>query len=222
MSASSGEQKSASRVKIWGRNAAFNVQKVLWCADELGVVYERLDAGLHYGVVDTPAYRMLNPNGRVPTLEDGALLLWESNAIVRYLCAQYGMGRLCPEDLKCRADVDRWMDWQAATLYYPTFRTFYLGITRTPSKQQDQAQLEALRLDIVRNLRILEEHLQNRCYVGGDTLTMGDIPIGTVLDKWMRMPIERPSLPALEAYYRRLKASRAFRTRVVDIELGAI
>lgn len=212
----------ATRLRVWGRKAAFNVQKVLWCADELGLAYERVDAGLRYGVVDTPAYGALNPNRRVPTLEDGTLVLWESNAIVRYLCAQYGMARLCPEDLKQRADVDRWMDWQAATLYYPTFRGFYLSVVRDPPERQDKAGLESLRLDIVASLRILDEHLTKRRYVGGQTLTMGDIPIGTVLDKWMRMPIERPSMPALDDYYLRLKDSQAYRARVVDIALDAI
>lgn len=212
----------ATELRIWGRKAAFNVQKVLWCADELGLAYERIDAGLRYGVVDTPAYGALNPNRRVPTLEDGTLVLWESNAIVRYLCVRYGMARLCPEDLKQRADVDRWMDWQAATLYYPAFRAFYLSVVRDPPERQDRARLELLRLEIVAHLRILDEHLAKRRYVGGRTFTMGDIPIGTVLDKWMRMPIERPSMPALQDYYLRLKDSQAYRARVVDIALDAI
>jgi glutathione S-transferase len=209
-------------LRIWGRKAAFNVQKVLWCADELALEYERIDAGLHYGVVDTPAYQTLNPNRRVPVLEDDGLVLWESNAIVRYLCAQYGAGALCPKDPKQRADVDRWMDWQAATLYYPAFRTFYLGVTRAPPERQDKAQLEPLRLAIVGHLRILAEHLQRRHYVGGDRLTMGDIPIGTLVDKWMRMPIERPAMPALDAYHDRLNGHRAFRARVSGIALDAL
>jgi glutathione S-transferase len=209
-------------LRIWGRKAAFNVQKVLWCADELGLSYERVDAGLRYGVVDTPAYAALNPNRRVPTLEDGPLVLWESNAIVRYLCARYGMARLCPEDLQHRADVDRWMDWQAATVYYPAFRAFYLSIVRDPPERQDAERLAALRRDVVASLQVLELHLAKRQYVGGDTLTMGDIPIGTVLDKWMRMPIERPPAPALNDYYLRLKESAAYRACVVDIALDAI
>ena len=209
-------------LKIWGRKAAFNVQKVLWCADELSLAYERVDAGQHYGVVNTPEYRAINPNGRIPTLEDGDLILWESNVIVRYLCAQYGMGRLCPEDMKRRADADRWMDWQAVTLFYPAFRAFYLSTTRDPPEKQDKPALESLRQNIGQLLGILERHLEKRHYVGGETLTMGDIPIGTVVDKWLRMPIERPAMPAIDAYYLRLKRSQAYCTRVVNIPLGAI
>jgi glutathione S-transferase len=209
-------------IRIWGRPAAPNVQKVLWCADELGIAYERIDAGQHFGVVDTEAYRALNPNGRIPTLEDGGTVLWESNAIVRYLCAQYGMPCLCPADVRQRASVDQWMDWQAATLYYPAFRTFYIAHTRTAPEQRDGAHMKRLRAEIVSNLRILEAHLRNREYVGGQDLTMGDIPIGVVLDKWMRLDIERPSMPALERYYERLDTRPAYQRRVSAYALDAV
>ena len=209
-------------IRIWGRKAAFNVQKVLWCADELALAYERVDAGQHYGVVNTPAYRAKNPNGRIPTLEDGDLVLWESNVIVRYLSAQYGIGKLWPEDARKRADADRWMDWQVAALFYPTFRTFYLSTTRDPPEKQDKAALESLRQSIVHIFGILERHLETRSYVSGETLTMGDIPIGTTVDKWLRMPIERPAMPALDAYYERLNKSDAYRACVVNVPLSAI
>jgi glutathione S-transferase len=208
-------------LRIWGRRAAFNVQKVLWCAEELGLDYERVDAGMHYGVVGTDAYALLNPNRRVPTLEDGELVLWESNAIVRYLSARYGMGSLCPEDLAHRADVDRWMDWQAATLYYPAFRAYYLGVTRD-NDGLDAAGREAARLAVVAILRILDAHLGTRDYVGGAGFTMGDIPLGVVVDKWMRMPIERPSMPGLVAYYARLCERAPYRACVAHISLDAV
>jgi glutathione S-transferase len=209
-------------IRIWGRPAAPNVQKVLWCADELGIVYERIDAGQHFGVVDTEAYRALNPNGRIPTLEDGGTVLWESNVIVRYLCAQYSMSGLCPADVRRRAGIEQWMDWQAATLYYPAFRTFYIAHTRTAPEQRDAPQLKRLYDEIVSNLRILEAHLGNREYVGGRDLTMGDIPIGVVLDKWMRLDIERPSMPALERYYERLDARPAYQRRVSAYAVDAV
>ena len=212
----------SKRIKIWGRPAAINVQKVLWCVDELGLDHERIDAGNRFGIVDTDAYRRLNPNGRVPTLEDDGLVLWESNAIVRYLCAQYGMSRMCPQDLKRRADVDRWMDWQAATLYYPSFREYYIAQIRVAPEQHDKPRLDRLRQETVANLRILDAHLTQRDYVGGDALTMGDIPIGAVVDKWMRMKIERPSMPALERYYARLQERPAFRKRVSDFAVDAV
>jgi len=209
-------------LRIWGREAALNVQKVLWCADEIGLAYERIDAGQQFGVIDTPRYRALNPNGRGPTLEDGELVLWESNAIVRYLCAKYSMGALCPEPLDRRADVDRWMDWQAVTLFYPAFRTFYINTTRDVPDGPDTDQLETLRHAIIDKLGILERHLTTRRYVGGDSLTMGDIPLGVVIDKWLRMPIARPGMPAVEQYYARLNESGAYRRRVVEMPIAGV
>ncbi len=84
-------------LKLWGRNNSVNVQKAIWCLEELKVPYERFDAGMQYGVVDTPEFRKMNPNGLVPVIEDGATVLWESNAIVRYLAAKYGKGTLWPK-----------------------------------------------------------------------------------------------------------------------------
>lgn len=210
-----------ARLRIWGRRAAFNVQKVLWCAEELGLDYERVDAGMHYGVVGTDAYGLLNPNRRVPTLQDGEFVLWESNAIVRYLSTRYGIGSLCPEDLARRADVDRWMDWQAATLYYPAFRAYYLGVTRNDDGLDATAR-EAQRTAVVAILRILDAHLRAREYVGGAGFTMGDVPLGVVVDKWMRMPIERPPMPGLEDYYARLGERAPYRACVSRIPLDAV
>src|SRR3989304_1196014 len=98
-------------LRIWGRTNSVNVKKALWCAEELGLAYERIDAGLQFGVVDTAEYRKLNPNGLVPTIEDHGFVLWESHAIVRYLAAKHGAGTLWPTDLKVRADAARWVGW---------------------------------------------------------------------------------------------------------------
>ena len=119
-------------LKIWGRNNSVNVQKVLWCCEELGLKYERLDAGGSFGVVNTPQYRALNPNGLVPTIEDGPFVLWESNAIVRYLTAKHSSGKLWPEDHKVRAEADKWMDWQNS-MFWPAFRPLFWNVVRTPA-----------------------------------------------------------------------------------------
>ncbi len=123
-------------LKIWGRNNSVNVQKVLWCCEELGLKYERLDAGGSFGVVNTPQYRALNPNGLVPTIEDGPFVLWESNAIVRYLTAKHSSGKLWPEDHKVRAEADKWMDWQNS-MFWPVFRPLFWNVVRTPADERD-------------------------------------------------------------------------------------
>ena len=111
-------------LKIWGRNNSVNVEKVLWACEEMEIEYERLDAGGQFGIVDTPEYRALNPNGLVPTVEVDGLVLWESNAIVRYLAAKHSRGDLWPNDLAIRVDGDRWMDWMNAT-FWPGFRDLF-------------------------------------------------------------------------------------------------
>ena len=121
-------------ITLWGRKNSINVQKALWCIEELGLAYERIDAGRGYGVTDTPEYRRMNPNGLVPTIEDDGFVLWESNAIVRYLCSKHSAGELCPADPKVRADTDRWMDWQA-TAFTPAFGPIFHGLVRTPGSR---------------------------------------------------------------------------------------
>src|SRR5829696_9275573 len=123
---------------LWGRVNSINVQKVHWCLKELGLAYDRIEAGREFGVVDTPEYRRMNPNGLVPTIEDDGFVLWESNVIVRYLAARHGAGRLYPDDLRVRFDAERWMDWQATTLW-PALRPVFIGLVRTPVAERDSS-----------------------------------------------------------------------------------
>jgi glutathione S-transferase len=191
-------------LKIWGRNNSVNVQKVLWCCEEMGVKYERIDAGGTFGVVNTPQYRALNPNGLVPTIEDSAFVLWESNAIVRYLTAKHSAGKLWPEDLKVRAEVDKWMDWQL-TMFWPTFRPLFWNVVRTPADQRDEKAMEESRLKTGEILGYLDAHLKGRQYVGGEDLTMGDIPMGCAVWRWFGLQIERPELPNLQRWFDMLR-----------------
>jgi glutathione S-transferase len=111
-------------LKIWGRANSINVQKVLWCCGELGLDFERIDAGNEFGVTKTPEYCSLNPNGLVPTVEDGDFQLWESNVIVRYLAHKVGHNRLFPAETMTRFDAERWMDWQATV--WPALRPLFI------------------------------------------------------------------------------------------------
>lgn len=201
-------------LKVWGRNNSVNVQKVLWCCEELGVKYERIDAGGQFGVVNTPQYRALNPNGLVPTIEDGPFGLWESNAIVRYLAAKHGAGKLWPEDLKARAEADKWMDWQIST-FWPTFRPLFWNVVRTPPEQRDVEAMEESRLETAEILESLDSHLKNRNYVAGDELTMGDIPMGCAIWRWFGLQIDRPDLPNLKRWFDMLKQRPAYQNVVL-------
>ena len=201
-------------LKLWGRINSINVQKVLWALAELGVGYERTDAGLQFGVVNEPFYRKMNPNGRVPTIEDDGLVLWESNAIVRYLAAKHGAGTLCPGDPKQRADADRWMDWATSTVA-PAITPVFWGLIRTPVEKRDPKAIEDGIEKLGQAFQVLEQSLEGRDYVAGKSFTMGDIPLGTFVYRWNALEVKRPSLPRVEAYYKRLQQRPAYRKHVM-------
>jgi glutathione S-transferase len=202
-------------LRIWGRSNSINVQKVLWCCEELDVLYHRVDVGGPFGGNREPEYLRLNPNGLVPTISDGGFVLWESNAIVRYLAAKHGTGTLCPEDLAERADADRWMDWQLGTLW-ASFRPAFIGLVRTPPEERDRAHIAAAINETAGSLALLDTHLAGRDYVTGPSLTMADIPLGVTAYRWFTLDIERPAMPNLEAWYERLRARGPYRATVMS------
>ncbi|WP_394562175.1 glutathione S-transferase [Aquipseudomonas alcaligenes] len=199
---------------IWGRRNSTNVRKVLWCAEEAGIAYQALDAGGAFGLVDEPAYRLKNPNGLVPMIEDGDLILWESNAIVRYLSAAYAEESLWLTDPRQRSAGDKWMDWTTST-FAPVFRDLFWGLVRTPLEQRDTAVIERARTRCAELLAIADAELAKRPWLSGERFAMGDIPLGSFAYAWFEMPIERPPLPYLEQWYAQLCERPAFRTAVM-------
>ncbi|HEX2113452.1 MAG TPA: glutathione S-transferase family protein [Alphaproteobacteria bacterium] len=205
-------------MRIWGRRNSINVQKVMWTVGELGLKHERVDAGLQFGRNKEPDFLKMNPNGLVPVLQDDDLTLWESNVIVRYLAARYADDAFWPKDPGRRALSDKWMDWMITTLNPAIFPTFW-GLIRTPPEQRDMKAIEAARAKTADLLKIFETHMTQRAFVGGDALSVGDIPMGVFVKRWFALPIERPSLPNVAAYYDRLKQRPAFVEHVENIPL---
>jgi glutathione S-transferase len=204
-------------LKIWGRINSVNVKKALWAAEELGLKYERIDAGLQFGLNKTPEYLKMNPTGLVPTVDDDGFTLWESHTVVRYLAAKHGMGTLCPSDLRARADAERWMDW--AFTFQGAMRNVFWGLIRTAPEKRDPKAIEEGRKKSIELLAIPESILAGRKYLTGNTFTMGDIPFGCELQRYMRVPIERPKFPNVDAYFERLRERPAYRSHV-DIPLS--
>lgn len=202
-------------LKIWGRVNSVNVKKALWCVEELGLPYERTDAGMQYGIVNTPEYRKMNPNGLVPTMDEDGYILWESHSIVRYLSAKFGKGVLWPMDERTRGVSNQWMDW--AFSFQGSVRDAFWHLIRTPAEKRDAQAIENSRVKSGEMARILDAALADRMYVAG-MFSMGDIPIGCEVQRWMRLPIDRPKLPHLEAWFERLCVRTAFRKHV-DIPL---
>ena len=196
-------------LRIWGRISSINVQKVVWCADELGLEYERIDAGGKFGGNDTPQYLAKNPNGLVPTIEEDGFVLYESNAIVRYLAARDREARLWPQDLRERADADRWMDWSSS--YANAMRDLFWQLIRTPEAERDAKAIEKSRAASERLSRILDEHLARREWLAVDRFTVADIVVGCGVHRWLHLPLAREPRPNLQRYYERLKARPASR-----------
>jgi glutathione S-transferase len=201
-------------LKLWGRKTSMNVQKAIWTLEEIGLEYERIDAGGRFGGLDSPAYRALNPNMRIPTVEDAGVAVWESNAVVRYLAARYGEGLLWDRDPGLRAQADQWMDWMQTTLA-PDFYAVFWGVVRTLPRNQDRPAIESSRKKLVEHYRLIDSMLQRTPYLLGDRLTMADIVIGVTLYRYHEMEIERPDLPGLAAWYRRLGERPAYRGSVM-------
>jgi len=196
-------------LKIWGRKNSINVQKVLWACAELDLPFDRIDAGMQFGVNNTPEYRAMNPNGLVPLIDDGGFLLWESHAIVRYLARKHGSGSLCPADPQAAADADRWMEWYSTTLWNHMKPVFW-NLIRTPPEKRNLAEVEDNRQKLAGYLAMADAHLAKNGYFAGPNFTMADIPHAVLAHRWFNVPIERPSLPHYERWFKAVSARPGF------------
>jgi len=201
-------------ITLWGRRNSINVQKALWALGELGLACEHIDAGGDAGGLDDPAFRAMNPHGRVPVLKDGDAALWESNAIVRYLCAAYGDGGLCPTDLAERAKADAWMDWTCASLQ-PAIGGLFWAFYRTPATQHDARRIAQLTAESANAIRALDRWLSDRRFLAGGAFSMADIPAGVLAYRYFEMDVDRPAAPAVEAWRARLAERPAYREHVM-------
>jgi glutathione S-transferase len=194
---------------IWGRLSSVNVQKVMFAVGALGLAHERREAGGSFGVVGTPEYGALNPNRLVPCIEDDGFVLWESNAIVRYLAARHdGSGTIWPVDPAERALADRWMDWQT-TVLTPALGPAFWGLIRTPPENRDAAAIEASMVKTEAALALLDAHLAGRAFLEHDRLTIADLAVGPPVHRWLHMPLARVSRPNVERWYATLAAMPA-------------
>jgi glutathione S-transferase len=206
-------------LKIWGRNTSSNVQKVMWAVHELKLAHERIDIGGPFGKNREPHYLGMNPNGTVPTLEeDDGFLLWESNTITRYLAAKHGGGTLEPSDPRARARASQWMDWQLSVLG-PAITPVFWGLVRTAPEKRDHAAIDAGKTKTTEAMKILDAQLGKSKFLAGDSFSMGDIPVGVMTFRYMRLVPEKPSMPNLERWYAALESRDAFKKGVSDVPL---
>jgi glutathione S-transferase len=198
-------------LKIFGKAASINVRKVLWTCGELDIAFEREDWGAGYRSTAEPGFIALNPNAMVPVIADGDFVLWESNAICRYLCARTGDRQLLPPDPQARARVEQWMDWQATELNN-AWRYAFMGLVRASAAHGDAGQIAASMANWDRHMGILERHLaQGGPYATGAHFSLADVVLGLSVHRWISMPAERPPYRAIAAYYQRLSERPGFR-----------
>lgn len=194
---------------LWGRKSSCNVQKVMWVLEELDLPHDHIEVGGKFGGMDDPTYLAMNPNGRVPTFKDGDLVMWESDSIVRYLCARYSAGGLWPDDPVERALADQWMTWGTTTLMADWIALFW-RLVRTPPEKHNPEVIARHLKGSVEKFQLLDAHLDGREFMVDERLTMADIPAGMMLYRWFEMEIERPAMPNVEAYYARLCGHPAY------------
>ena len=201
-------------IKIWGRTDSSNVQKVLWCCSEIGLEFDRLDLGGQFGGNREATYLDMNPNGLVPTIQDGSFILWESNSIMRYLNEKYARERLLPSTPEGRASANRWMDWQLSVLN-PAMVPLFWNLIRTPEAQRDPGVVKKALEKSRAAWQMVENQLTVSRYMGGDAFSIGDIPVGVWAHRWFNLPIERPKFERLEAWYKQLRERPPYQKHVM-------
>jgi glutathione S-transferase len=202
-------------LKVWGRRSSFNVQKVLWLVGELGLAHEHIPAGGGFGRLDEPAFSASNPHGRVPVLQDGDVVVWESHTILRYLAARYSGGGFWLDDPAERSRVEGWMDWSQTSLQPDFLNGVFWGYYRTPEAQRDWPAIHRSLARCAEHLRVLDRILATRPFLIGDELSLADIPIGTSLYRYFELDIERPELRHVTAWYERLQLRPVYREHVM-------
>jgi len=195
-------------LRVLGRATSGNVQKVIWLLEEIGLPYKREDYGRQFNNTGDAAYLKLNPNGKVPTLVDGDTVIWESNTILRYLCNKQGGHALYPSDPAARSQVERWMDWQLASLNNP-----YLGIFKEAKKPATEraASWAADARELKTQLDILEAGMGGQPWLAGQAISLADVCLGPIVHRCLDFPVDLPGLAGLRAWRDKVAARPAFK-----------
>ena len=217
-------------LKLWGRPTSTNTQRVLWTLVEAGVPYELVLASATtgergyvwqgqtpFGVVDTAAYRSMNPNGTIPTIDDGGFILWESNAIIAYLARRYAPAKLFGGSEETFARALKWMMWANYSMD-PGLHALIMHLERLPAEQRSADTVEASRREVIRKLELMEAQLGDSDYFAADAFTIGDIPLGISAQRFFHFGLGYPPLPRVESWLARLAGREGFRTHVAPRE----
>ena len=202
-------------ITIWGRATSSNVQTAMWAVAELGLEHERIDWGGAFGGNDDPEYRAMNPNGLIPVMKDGDVILWESPVIVRYLAAKYGDENFWPSDPGKRARLDMWAEWVKTSVAPEMIYKVFWQLVRTGAADRKMSVVESGTNALKKMMTILDARLSEGDYLGGDNLCFADIVAGHVLYRYMTMDFDKAPTPNVDAYYKRLADRPAYAQHVM-------
>jgi glutathione S-transferase len=203
-------------IEVWGRATSSNVQALTWGLAELSLPFRRYDLGHRFGGLDSAPFRHLTPHGKIPVLRDtDGTVVWETGAILRYVCAKYGTAPFWPGTPAERAYVDMWAEWAKVNVAMGFTGPVFWQVVRTPKRDQDPARIAAALAALTGEFEKAERQLQDHDYLTGTALTLADIQFGHILYRYYSIGIDRPALPKLDAYYQRLSARPAYREHVM-------
>ena len=197
-------------ITVWGRSTSSNVQIVMWAIAELGLDHERIDWGGAFGGNDDPDYRAMNPNGLIPTIKDGDLVLWESAAILRYLGARYGNVAFWPADPAERAPLDIWAEWVKTSFGQAMMQVFW-QLVRTPSAQRSAEAIANGAARLKQLVPMIDARLGQGPWMNGDAFCFADVMVGHLLYRYYTLDFDRGPSPNLDTYYASLQERPAFR-----------
>ena len=199
---------------IWGRDTSSNVQKVLWVCEELNVQYNRIDAGGHFGGLTDKKFLEINPNSKIPVIKDKEFILYESHAIIKYIASKYNKNNFLPSDLVKVAISDQWIDWVHTELGNNMI-PILIGLIRTPEKNRDMKKINDSIQKSEKSWSILNDHLENRRWIGGENFSLADIPAGVWIWRREELPIEKKSLSNIKRWFNDLKKLDSFQKIVM-------
>ncbi len=187
----------------------------MWCIGELGIPYQRIDAGFTYGLTDTVEYTAMNPNRTVPTIRDGGNApIWESGAILRYLASQYSPESFWPKDPIVRSTIDQWAEWSKLNIALMFTGPIFWRVARTPIERQDPELISTAISDFESALSVADNQLQKQPYIAGQDFTLADIQFAHVLYRYYDIAINRAPLNSVAEYYRRISDRKAYAQHV--------
>ncbi len=186
-------------LRIYGiaRTRAF---RALWMAEELGLAYEHLPIEIGEAGARAPEFRSLNPNGRLPFIDDGGFVLFESLAITLYLAKKHSTGKLYPGTLEGEAKTWQWTSW-ALNEVDRGVNIWSLHALRLPAAERDAGKRDEALKVLAAPFKVLDTAVVSQNYLLGSDFTVADLNVAAVISRAVDMDLS--AVPNLKAWLTR-------------------